>query len=415
MTPEEWREAKDLLAEALELPAGQRASFLDSRCGDPALRRELEALLAASDGDGFLDGEPTLPNPAGAVVPAIPPAPAAPAIDAGEILGPYRIEKKLGEGGMGEVYQALDSRLGRRVAIKVLPARLSQNASALKRFERETKALAALSHPNILAIFDVGRHGGTAFAVTELLTGATLRERLERGKLPVAAAVEIATQAARGLAVAHEAGIVHRDLKPENLFVTASGQLKVLDFGIAAFTPLRDGEDEAFRLTVDNAVIGTARYMSPEQAKGETCDHRSDIFSLGAVLYEMLTGSPAFPGETPLAAIHAVVELDPVPLETLCPAASPQLVRLVHRCLDKDPARRFQSASDLAFHLESLVAAAPPRRPWRSPCPQYLRWDAAAAFSAPEPWPACSSRWPSPPVSSFSGVGARASHRVSSG
>ncbi len=358
MTPEEWREVKDLLAEALELPAGQRASFLDSRCGDPALRRELDALLAASDGDGFLDGEPTLPNPAGAVVPAIPPAPAAPAIDEGEILGPYRIEKKLGEGGMGEVYQALDSRLGRRVAIKVLPARLSQNSAALKRFERETKALAALSHPNILAIFDVGRHGGTAFAVTELLTGATLRERLERGKLPVATAVEMATQAARGLAVAHEVGIVHRDLKPENLFVTASGQLKVLDFGIAAFTPLWDGEGEAFRLTVDNTILGTARYMSPEQAKGETCDHRSDIFSLGAVLYELLTGSSAFPGDTLLAAIRAVIELDPVPLETLCPSASPQLVRLVHRCLDKDPARRFQSASDLAFHLESLVASA---------------------------------------------------------
>ena len=348
MTPEEWREAKVLLAEALELPAGQRASFLDSRCGDtPALRREIDALLAASESDGFLDGEPTLPS----LVPS-------PAITEGEVLGPYKIEKKLGEGGMGEVYQALDSRLGRRVAIKVLPARLSQNTSALMRFERETKALAALSHPNILAIFDVGRHGGTAFAVTELLTGATLRERLERGKLPVATAVEIAAQAARGLAVAHAEGVVHRDLKPENLFVTASGPVKVLDFGIAAFTPLWGGSDEAFRLTVENSVIGTARYMSPEQAKGQTCDHRSDIFSLGAVLYEMLTGTPAFPGEAPIDALFAVIELEPVPLETLCPGASPQLVRLVHRCLDKDPARRFQSASDLAFHLESLTVAA---------------------------------------------------------
>ena len=348
MTPEEWREAKDLLAEALELPAEQRASFLDSRCRDtPALRRELDALLAASESDGFLDGEPTLPGPV-----------IIPVISAGEVLGPYKIEKKLGEGGMGEVYQASDSRLGRRVAIKVLPARLSQNASALKRFERETKALAALSHPNILAIFDVGRHGGTAFAVTELLTGATLRERLERGKLPVATAVEVAAQAARGLAVAHAEGVVHRDLKPENLFITAGGPVKVLDFGIAAFTPLWSGSDEAFRLTVENSVIGTARYMSPEQAKGQTCDHRSDIFSLGAVLYEMLTGSPAFPGEAAIDALFAVIELEPVPLETLCPAASPQLVRIVHRCLDKDPARRFQSASDLAFHLESLTAAA---------------------------------------------------------
>jgi len=349
LTPEEWREAKAVLAEALELPADQRAAFLDSRCGDdPALRHELEALLSASDDDGFLDGEPRLPGPA---------------LAAGEVLGPYKIEKKLAEGGMGEVYQAFDDRLGRRVAIKVLPARLSRDASALIRFERETKALAALSHPNILTIFDIGRTGGTAFAVTELLSGVTLRQRLDRGKLPVATAVDVAAQVARGLAVAHAAGIVHRDLKPENLFLTAGGPaggiIKILDFGIA-FTVPRTGLDAVpLRLTAENTVIGTARYMSPEQARGESCDHRSDIFSLGAVLYEMLTGSPAFPGDTPLAALHAISELDPVPLATLCPAASPQLVRLVHRCLDKEPDRRFQSASDLAFNLESLAEAPP--------------------------------------------------------
>ncbi len=345
MTPEEWRAAKSLLAKALELPADRRAAWLDSRCGDdPALRRELEALLSASDSDGFLDGEPRLPGPA---------------IAAGEILGPYKVEKKLAEGGMGEVYQAFDDRLGRRVAIKVLPARLSRDASALLRFEREAKALAALSHPNILTIFDIGRSGGTAFAVTELLTGATLRQRLERGKLPVATAVDVAAQVARGLAVAHAAGIVHRDLKPENLFLTAGGgPVKILDFGIA-FTAPRPGADAVSiaRLTTESSIIGTARYMSPEQARGESCDHRSDILSLGAVLYEMLTGSPAFPGDTAAAALLAVVKLDPVPLGTLCPAASPQLVRLVHRCLDKEPDRRFQSASDLAFHLETLAEA----------------------------------------------------------
>ncbi len=341
MTPEEWRAAKDLLAEALELQPDRRAAFLDSRCGDdPALRRELAALLRAADSDGFLDGEPPLPGPAIAV---------------GEVLGPYRIEKKLAEGGMGEVYQAYDARLERRVAIKVLPARLSRDAAALLRSEREAKALAALSHPNILTIFDVGRHGGAAFAVTELLTGATLRQRLDRGKLPVAAAVDVAAQVARGLAAAHAAGIVHRDLKPENLFLTAGGPVKILDFGIALTAP-RPGPDALpLRLTAENALIGTARYMSPEQARGESCDHRSDIFSLGAVLYEMLTGSPAFPGDTAPAALHAILELDPVPLGPLCPAASPQLVRLVHRCLDKEPARRCQSASDLAFHLETLA------------------------------------------------------------
>ena len=343
MTPEEWRAAKDLLAEALELPADRRAALLDSRCGDdPALRHELEALLSASDSDGFLDSEPRLPGPAIAV---------------GEFLGPYKIEKKLAEGGMGEVYQAFDDRLERRVAIKVLPPRLSRDASALLRFEREAKALAALPHPNILTIFDVGRHGGTAFAVTELLTGATLRQRLDRGKLPVGTAVDVAAQTARGLAVAHGEGIVHRDLKPENLFLTAGGPVKILDFGIAFTVPRAGLSAVPLRLTAENTVIGTARYMSPEQARGESCDHRSDIFSLGAVLYEMLAGRPAFPGDTPLAALHAIVELDPVPLGTLCPAASPHLARIVHRCLDKDPARRFQSASDLAFDLETLAEA----------------------------------------------------------
>jgi hypothetical protein len=348
LTPAEWQEVKALLAEALEQPAGQRAAWLDRHCGDATdLRRELEALLAAAESDGFLDGEPTLglPTP-------------APAIAVGEALGPYKIEKKLGEGGMGEVYQAFDSRLARRVAVKVLPARLSQDAAALKRFERETKVLARLSHPNILTIFDAGRHGDTVYAVTELLTGETLRQRLAHGRLPVAAAIEIAVQAARGLAVAHAEGIVHRDLKPENLFVTAGGPVKILDFGIAVLTgPLAGEGSVSVRLTANNVVIGTAGYMSPEQAQGQSCDHRSDLFSLGAVLYEMLAGRPAFPGETPLLAYLAVIDMEPVPLATLCPAVSPQLAGIVHRCLEKDPGRRCQSAGDLAFHLESLAAA----------------------------------------------------------
>lgn len=370
MTPEEWREVKALLAEALELPADRRTAFLDSRCGgDAVLRRELEALLVASDGDGLLDGGPRLPGPA---------------IAEGEVLGPYKVERKLAQGGMGEIYQALDDRLDRRVAIKVLPARLAGDTPSLKRFERETRALAALSHPNILTIFDVGRHGSTAFAVTELLSGTTLRQRLDRGPLPVATAVDIAAQAARGLAAAHSQGIVHRDLKPENLFVTASGQVKVLDFGIATFTTPRAGSQGATpRLTAENSVIGTLRYMSPEQARGQGCDPRSDLFSLGAVLYEMLAGSPAFPDDTPLVALLAVAEQDPVPLGTLCPSAGPQLVRLVQRCLDKEPDRRFQSASDLAFCLETLAAASPipaVERPGSGPRRRWLAASLAAAL-----------------------------------
>ena len=365
MTPAEWHEVKDILAEALELPAGRRAELLDRRCGgNPALRREVEALLAASDADGLLDLAPRLPLSA-----------PLPAIAEGEVLGPYTVEAKLGAGGMGEVYRAFDARLDRRVAIKVLPARLSDNPSALARFERETKALAALSHPNLLAIFDVGRYRDTAFAVMELLNGETLGARLGRGKLPPAVALEIAIQAARGLAAAHEAGIVHRDLKPENLFVTASGQVKVLDLGIASFTSLRTGSGADLpRLTAVGMAIGTPGYMSPEQSRGEACDPRSDLFSLGVVLYEMLTGRPAFPGDTPLAAYRAVFDTEPPPLRALCPEAGPQLARVVHRCLEKDAARRFQSASDLAFHLESLAEPPSPppeertggssRRPW---------------------------------------------------
>ncbi len=369
MTPAEWQEVKGLLAEALEQSSDQRAAWLDLRCGDdPALGRELESLLAAADGEGFLDGEPLPPGPA---------------IAAGELLGSYKIERKLAEGGMGEVYQAFDGRLERRVAIKVLPARLSRDSAALLRFERETKVLAALSHPNILTIFDVGQHGGTAFAVTELLTGATLRERLARGRLPVAAAIEIAAQVARGLAVAHAEGIVHRDLKPENLFVTAGGPVKVLDFGIATFAPQAVSGSQPARLTAENAVIGTAGYMSPEQAQGKSCDLRSDLFSLGAVLYEMLAGRPAFPGESPIAALLAVIDREPEPLENLGSAAGSQLIRLVRRCLEKEPARRFQSASDLAFHLESLgegVAPPPGESPGRRP--RRLPWLAVALAAA---------------------------------
>ncbi|HEX4496292.1 MAG TPA: serine/threonine-protein kinase [Thermoanaerobaculia bacterium] len=347
MTPEEWREIRALLAEALEQPAERRAAWLDLRCGhDPAVRLELEALLAAAGRDGFLDDEPRSHGPA---------------ITTGDVLGPYRIETKLAEGGMGEVYQAFDGRLKRRVAIKVLPARLSRNAAALTRFERETQALARLSHPNIVTIFDAARHGDMAFAVTELLTGATLRHRLESGRLPLAVAVDVdvAAQVARGLAAAHAEGIVHRDLKPENLFIMARGPVKILDFGIAAFAPPRDvAGSGTSRLTAENAVIGTAGYMSPEQARGESCDPRSDLFSLGAVLYEMLTGSPAFPGESPLVALLARVEREPEPLAGSRPEAGPRLVRLVDRCLEKDPARRFQSASDLAFCLETLAEPA---------------------------------------------------------
>ncbi len=220
---------------------------------------------------------------------------------AGTRLGPYEVVAPIGAGGMGEVYRARDTRLQRDVAIKVLPERLAANAQALARFEREARVVAALSHPNILAIHDVGREGATAYAVMELLEGATLREELRGGPLPVRRAAEHAAHVAEGLAAAHEKGVVHRDLKPENLFVTRDGRLKVLDFGLAredggAGAPGSGTESPTLvRETDPGTVVGTVGYMSPEQVRGDSVDHRSDIFSLGCVLHEMLTRPQGLP------------------------------------------------------------------------------------------------------------------------
>ena len=276
----------------------------------------------------------------------------------GSRLGPYDIVAPLGAGGMGEVYRARDTRLGREVALKVLPEGFAADPDRLARFEREARAVAALSHPNILALFDFGSHEGTAYAVTELLEGETLRERLAGGPLPVRKATEYAAQVARGLAAAHEKGIVHRDLKPENLFVTADGRVKILDFGLARQDgPTLDTSDTRSptlaRPTDAGTVLGTVGYMSPEQVRGQVVDARSDLFSLGCVVHEMLTGQRAFQRETGPETMTAILREDPRPLPEACP---PSLARVVERCLEKTPAERFQSARDLAFALEGATA-----------------------------------------------------------
>lgn len=277
----------------------------------------------------------------------------------GTKLGPYEILSPLGVGGMGEVYRARDTNLGREVAIKVLPSDLADNPEALARFEREARAVARLSHPNILAIFDFGREGETAFAVMELLEGETLRARLEHGALPARKAVDLAAQIAEGLAAAHEKGIVHRDLKPENVFVTHEGRAKLLDFGLAkggvsalansgkTLTTAPEGA------TGPGVVMGTAGYMSPEQVRGEAVDHRSDIFSYGAVLYEMLTGLRAFGRETGAESMAAILKEDPPEMAATGSALSPALSRIVQHCLEKKPGERFQSARDIAFALQA--------------------------------------------------------------
>ena len=282
----------------------------------------------------------------------------------GSKLGPYEISAKLGEGGMGEVFRATDRKLGRDVAIKVLPAHLAADAEALARFEREAQAVAALSHPNILAIFDFGRDGETVYAAMELLEGETLRERLASGALPSRKALEIAAQVARGLAAAHERGIVHRDLKPDNLFLTGDGQVKILDFGLARQVEQPGSKSQLLAAptqgpgTSPGAVLGTVGYMSPEQVRGETADHRSDIFSLGVVLHEMLTGKRAFARDSAAETMTAILREEPAEIETLAEKLPPSLVRLLQHCLEKRPAERFQSARDLAFDLQSLASGA---------------------------------------------------------
>jgi eukaryotic-like serine/threonine-protein kinase len=257
---------------------------------------------------------------------------------------------------MGEVYRARDTTLGREVAIKVLPALLSQGADRLQRFQQEARAAAALNHPNILAVFQLGTHDGTPYLVSELLEGGTLREQLLRSRLPLRKAIDCGIQVAHGLAAAHDKGIVHRDLKPENLFVIKDGRVKILDFGLAklAVTPSDRTVSMTKEGTEPGMVMGTVGYMSPEQVRGEKADHRSDIFALGAILYEMLTGQRAFRKATSAETMSAILNEDPPVLSQILPLTPPALQKIVHRCLEKNPEQRFQSASDLAFALEAL-------------------------------------------------------------
>jgi serine/threonine protein kinase len=275
----------------------------------------------------------------------------------GTRVGPYEVAAQLGQGGMGIVFRAKDTRLDRDVAVKVLPRNLAEDPEALARFEREAKAVAALSHPNILAIHDFGQHEGTVYAAMELLEGETLRQRLADGALPARKALDIALQIAAGLAAAHDKGIVHRDLKPENVFITRAAQVKVLDFGLARIEPLAPdvGDTPTLSLATEpGRVMGTVGYMAPEQVRGRAVDARADIFSLGAVLYEMLTGKRAFRGESPVETLNAVLKDDPPSLFESTRNVSPALERIVRRCLEKRPEERFRTAHDLAIALEAI-------------------------------------------------------------
>jgi TolB-like protein len=276
----------------------------------------------------------------------------------GRILGHYRIAEKIGAGGMGEVYRAHDDRLDRDVAVKVLPEELAANPERLARFEREAKAVAQLAHPNILAIHDFGAESGITFAVMELLEGQSLREVLSTTALTQRKAVEFARSIADGLAAAHDKGIIHRDLKPENVFLTKDGQIKILDFGLAK-TSLPEGDLGSATPTEElqtrpGGLLGTVPYMAPEQVQGEPVDGRSDIFALGVVLYEMLTGRRPFGGSTAVETAAAILKEDPEPMSSVLPGVSPTLADVVSTCLEKRPEDRFSSARDLSLTLAAV-------------------------------------------------------------
>jgi len=281
------------------------------------------------------------------------------ALAIGSRLGAYQIEAAIGQGGMGDVYRARDTRLDRDVAIKVLPRAFTDDADRRVRFEREAKAIAALSHPNILAIHDTGVQDQQLFVVTELLDGQNLRAALEHGALPIRKAVEIAIQVARGLGAVHDKGIVHRDLKPENVFLLRDGQVKILDFGLVGQAVSgSDTTQTAAGLTDPGTVLGTIGYMAPEQVRGLTTDARTDLFALGAVLYEMLTGARAFKRDTAADTMFAIVKDDPPELTLGRAGLSPALERILRHCLEKNPVERFQTARDVVFALEGLSGSA---------------------------------------------------------
>ena len=333
--------------QTLALDGNARAAHLDAACGgDADLRREVEALLAEHS------------SPAGNLLDT--PAGMPPALEAGRRLGPYEVLGLLGAGGMGAVYKARDTRLTRTVAIKIVAGAAALDQAARERFTREALAIAALNHPHICTLYDVGRDGATDYLVMEHLEGETLATRLKKGPLPLVQAAAIGTAIADALAAAHRQGVVHRDLKPANVMLTTTGggrrdapQVKLLDFGLAKLvrrpgvTAVGPSAISALEtVTMPGAVMGTVPYMAPEQLEGKEVDPRSDIFSFGAVLYEMVTGKRAFRGDSSASVISAILSSQPPALSSLQPATPPALDRLVQRCLAKDPDGRWQTATD---------------------------------------------------------------------
>ncbi len=398
MDQERWRQVEQLYHRALERDEDERAEFLEQACaGDSALRREIESLLIHDK-----------PASDFAEVPALKLMARIMAEDqknqtsqgdellSGTMVGHHRIVQRLGGGGMGVVYKAEDTKLGRLVALKFLPEKLSQDAQAMKRFRREAHAAAALNHPNICTIHDTSEHNGRQFIIMELLRGQTLKYRIAKSSMEPEEILKLGMEIADALDAAHANGIIHRDIKPANLFISERGQAKILDFGVAKLA--QAGFDETVaaslaptatsweaHLTLTGAQMGTLAYMSPEQARGQEIDYRTDLFSLGAVLYEMVTGRMAFPGRTPADVIDAILHDPPKPPRDVRPDIAARLEEIILKCLEKEPEKRYQSARQVLIDLQGLLSSIAPSTVTtaraRTLVPRRFSWPGAALFA----------------------------------
>src|SRR5437773_3893661 len=355
MEPRRWGRITDIYHATIARPPEERASFLGEEChGDESLRKQVEAMVKSHERSGdFIESpafevapELLIDEPTGDLI--------------GQSIGHYWIESLLGMGGMGEVYLARDERLGRKVALKLLPEHLTADETQLSRFKSEARAASALNHPNILTVYEIGAEGNRQFIATEFIEGMTLRTSLACGRMNLHAALEIAVQVASALAAAHETGVVHRDIKPENIMLRPDGYAKVLDFGIAKLTEQRPASDHyevgttAVLQTRPGLVLGTGRYMSPEQTRGQKVDARSDIWSLGVVLYEVVGGIPPFPGETPSDCIASILTTEPPPLSGVLSDVPLKLESILQKALRKNSDERYQTINEMLADLHIL-------------------------------------------------------------
>ena len=379
MTPARLQTVEEIFHAALDQESDRVGAFLDAACeGDEVLRRKVEALLASHQRAGSFI-ETTV---AGITTRIIENEQAD--LLVGRTIGHYKISKRIGTGGMGEVYLATDITAGRKAALKLLPTRFTSDAERLKRFQQEARALVGLNHPNILTVYEIGEDHSTHYIASELIEGETLRQRLMRGRMEFSEAVDVAIQVASALAAAHETGIVHRDIKPENIMLRPDGYVKVLDFGIAKLAESAFAEcysaDGAGSMTLAEtnlgSILGTVRYMSPEQARGAPVDKRTDIWSLGVVLYEMVTGHAPFTGDTPGEVMTSILEKEPPPLTSYVAHTPAELQQIISKTLRKDREERYQSAHELLEALQSLRRSMEFKTALErsTKAPSWLRW-----------------------------------------